>query len=101
MKTIKIKAKICKTNLQKSLGVMFKKQFTPHVFENVKYFHTYFCLPIEFVFLNKQNKVISAKKAQPHSIIFIPKNTIKTIEMMTGNIKKYDIKKGDKIKTHE
>jgi len=100
-----IPIKILKYNtfLKRLKGLMFRVK--PIVDEGVllnpcNSIHMFFMFfPIDVVFLNKQNEIISLhNNVKPWTVIFPIKNAVSALELPVGTIVKYSLQVGESIK---
>jgi uncharacterized membrane protein (UPF0127 family) len=89
-KTLNIKIKPLKTPIQKTLGLMFKKNSPPLLFIFKKPtrqpIHSFFCKPFIAIWLNKKNQIIEIKKVKPNQLSIKPKQKFtKLLEIPENN----------------
>ena len=97
-------AKICKSILSKTVGLMFSKKPKPLIFilkkEKIVPLHMFFVFfPIDVLFLGKNRTVVEIKENFGPFSYYRPKNkAMYVIELPAGTIKKTKTEVGDKIK---
>src|SRR3989344_8293644 len=96
-------AKICKSILSKTVGLMFSKKPKPLIFilkkEKIVPLHMFFVFfPIDVLFLDEDKKVVEIKKKFEPFTLYNPKNKAKyVIELPQGAVKNTNTKIGDKV----
>lgn len=96
---VEIKLKILKGLKEKSLGLLFAKKASPVLIQTRFGIHTFgLKFPIDILILDSSNKVIKLKAdLKPNRIFLWNPIYSKVIELPAGEIKKRNIKIGDKI----
>ena len=96
---LKLKVKRLKTLKEKTVGLIGREKITPVIFETRFGIHTFgLKFPIDVLILDSQRKIVALKESLSPNRIFLwnPRYKI-VLELPTGAIKKYNIKKRTKI----
>ncbi len=96
---VKLKVKRLETLKEKTVGLIGQEKVTPVIFETRFGIHTFFLrVPIDVLILDSKKKVALLKEALSPNRIFLwsPRYKI-VLELPSGTIKKYNIKKGVEI----
>ncbi|MBT4166215.1 hypothetical protein HOE04_04225 [archaeon] len=85
-----LKIKPLTTPIQKTIGLMFKKNSPPLLFIFKKPtrqpIHSFFCKPFIAIWLNKENQIIEKKLIKPYQISIKPKQKFtKLLEIPQNN----------------
>lgn len=90
-----------KSFMKQALGVMFQGELESPVLFPLKGkvdVHTFFCQPLDMVFLNKEKKVMAMHlDVKPYSVVTSPPGAGWLIEHSPGAFKKVGLKIGDVI----
>lgn len=94
--------KICKSFLDKSLGLIKPSNPRNLMLQTRFGIHTFFLKkPIDVLVLNKKMQVVKVKKdLEPFKLFFWNPKYIKIIELPSGSILKYRIALGDTLSIH-
>jgi uncharacterized membrane protein (UPF0127 family) len=91
------------TTFKRAVGIMFRKKLTrplvfPFPYEQIVSIHSFFCVPFDAVFLDKNKRVIELYgNVKPFSFITTKRKAHYLVEMPIESIKKLKIKKGTVI----
>lgn len=91
------------TMLKRAIGIMFRKKLTkPLVFpfssEQIISIHSFFCIPFDAVFLDKNKRVVELNgNVKPFSFITTKRKSHYLVEMPAGSIEKFKISLGDAV----